>query len=48
VVASGATGGGARDVRVSINVTAPEGGAAQALARSSRQIARNVRSALEQ
>ncbi len=48
VVASGATGGGARDVRVSINVTAPEGSAPQALAHSSRQIARNVRSALEQ
>jgi len=47
VVASGA-GGGTRDVRVSINVTAPQGSAPQALARSSRQIARNVRGALSQ
>ncbi len=47
VVASGGDGR-TRDVRVSINVTAPAGSAPQALARSSRQIARNVRGALSQ
>jgi len=48
VVASGAAANGARDVRVSISVRAPEGSAPQALARSSRQIARTVRGALSQ
>lgn len=47
IIAAGATGG-ARDVRVAINVTAPEGTAPQALARSARQIARNVRTALSE
>lgn len=42
------TGGGGRTVRVSINVNAPSGSAPQALARSSRQIARAVRSALDE
>lgn len=46
IVAAG--GGGGRDVRVTINVSAPETGAPQALARSARQIARNVRSALSE
>jgi phage-related minor tail protein len=42
-----ATGGGAaRDVRVSIAVNAPAGSAPDALARSSRQVARAVRLAL--
>lgn len=45
IVANGA-GGGGRDVRVTINVNAPDNSAPQALARSARQIARNVRSAL--
>lgn len=48
VVSSGAAAGGGRDVRVSISVRAPEGSAPQALARSSRQIARTVRGALSQ
>lgn len=39
--------GGARDVRVAITVNAPAGGEPQALARSSRQVARAVRAALE-
>lgn len=47
IVAAGA-GGGARDVRVTINVNAPDSGAPQALGRSARQIARNVRSALSE
>lgn len=38
--------GGARDVRVSINVNAPAGAVPEMLARSSRQIARAVRSAM--
>ena len=38
--------GGARDVRVSINVNAPAGAAPEMLARSSRQIARAVRNAM--
>lgn len=45
IIANGA-GAGGRDVRVTINVNAPQGGAPEALARSARQIARNVRSAL--
>ena len=40
-------GNGARDVRVTINLNAPAGSEAQALARSSRQMARAVRDALE-
>lgn len=47
VVANGA-GGRGRDVRVSINVTAPENSAPQALSRSARQIARSVRGALQE
>lgn len=38
--------GGARDVRVSINLNAPAGAAPEMLARSSRQIARAVRNAM--
>ncbi len=38
-------GGGAREVRVAITVNAP-GGEPQALAQSSRQVARAVRAAL--
>ena len=38
--------GGARDVRISIAVNAPAGSAPEALARSSRQVARAVRGAL--
>ncbi|MBB4641729.1 tail tape measure protein [Rhizorhapis suberifaciens] len=37
----------ARDVRVTVNVNAGQGGAPEALARSSRQVARAVRRALE-
>ena len=48
IVAAGAGGGGARDVRVTINVNAAETGAPQALARSARQIAKNVRGALSE
>ncbi len=48
VIANGAGGGGARDVRVTINLNAPQGSAPEALARSGRQIARNVRSALSE
>lgn len=40
-------GGAARDVRVSITINAPAGSEGQALARSGRQMARAVRSALE-
>ncbi|HEX8620520.1 MAG TPA: tail tape measure protein [Allosphingosinicella sp.] len=39
--------GGVREIRMSISVTAPAGEAPQALARSSRQVARAVRQALE-
>lgn len=46
VAAGGAGSGGGRDVRVTINVHSPDAGAPQALARSARQIARNVRGAL--
>ena len=45
VVTNGGAGG--REVRVSINVTTPSGAAPQALAQSSRQVARAVRAALE-
>jgi hypothetical protein len=38
--------GGARDIRMTINVNAPAGSAPQALGRSSRQVARAVRQAL--
>ena len=38
--------GGGRDVRISINIAAPAGTEPQALARSSRQIARAVRASL--
>jgi len=47
VIAAGG-GGGAHDVRVTIHVHSPDAGAPQALARSGRQIARNVRSALSE
>ena len=40
------TQGGMRDVRISIAVNAPAGSAPEALARSSRQVARAVRGAL--
>jgi len=40
--------GGGRDVRVTINVNAPQGEGPQALARSARQIARNIRTALRE
>jgi phage-related minor tail protein len=39
-------GGGGRDVRVSISVNGPAGASSELLARSSRQVARAVRSAL--
>ncbi len=39
-------GGGGRDVRIAINIAAPAGTESQALARSSRQIARAVRASL--
>lgn len=42
------TSGGGRDVRVSINVNAPAGAAPEMLARSSRQIARAVRTAMRE
>ncbi|MPT49093.1 MAG: tail tape measure protein [Sphingobium sp.] len=49
VVANGGGGAsGGRDVRVSININAPQNNGPQALAKSSRQIARSVRSALSQ
>jgi len=49
IAANGGLGGGARDVRVSINVNAPAGGdSGQSLQRSSRQIASAVRRALSQ
>lgn len=46
IAANGA--GGARDVRVSISVNAPAGAAPGVLERSSRQVARAVRAALEE
>lgn len=48
IIAAGSQAGGGRDVRVTINVNAPQQGAPEALARSARQIARNVRSALSE
>lgn len=39
--------GGGRDVRVSVTINAPAGDAGGALARSSRQVARAVRAAIE-
>ena len=47
IAANGGSGGG-RDVRVSIAINAPAGSAPDALARSSRQVARAVRAALSQ
>ena len=41
-----AGGGGVREIRMSINVSAPAGEAPQALARSGRQVARAVKQAL--
>jgi len=46
VVAPSGSGGG-RDVRVSVTINAPAGDASGALARSSRQVARAVRAAIE-
>lgn len=46
VVAGG--GGSGRDVRVAITVNAPAGAAAETMARSSRQVARAVRRALDE
>jgi len=43
-----ASGGGAREVRVSININAAAGAAPDVLARSSRQVARAVRAALSE
>jgi phage-related minor tail protein len=43
-----ATGGGGREVRVSININAPADAAPAMLARSSRQVARAVRAALSE
>lgn len=43
-----AGGGGGRDVRVAITVNAPAGAAAETMARSSRQVARAVRRALDE
>lgn len=40
-------GGGGRDVRVAIQINAPQGETSRLLARSARQVARAVRSALE-
>jgi len=45
-VETGARGGGGRDVRVSIRIDAGGGNEPQALARSSRQVARAVKQAL--
>jgi phage-related minor tail protein len=45
-IETGRGGGGARDVRISINVNAAPGAEARALAASSRQVARAVRQAL--
>jgi phage-related minor tail protein len=47
ISANGSGSGGTRDVRVSIAINAPGGSAPDALARSSRQVARAVRSALQ-
>ena len=47
-IAANGGGGGGRDVRVSIAVNAPAGAAPEALARSSRQVARAVRAALSE
>ena len=46
VVAPSGSGGG-RDVRVSVTINAPAGDASGTLARSSRQVARAVRAAIE-
>lgn len=48
VLADGASAGGAREVRVAITVNAPAGAAAETMARSSRQVARAVRRALDE
>lgn len=48
VLAGGGASAGARDVRVSITINAPQDSEPQALARSSRQIARTVRAVLSQ
>jgi hypothetical protein len=45
-VETGGRGGGGRDVRVNIRIDAGGGGEPQALARSSRQVARAVKQAL--
>jgi hypothetical protein len=43
-----APGGAGREIRMSITINAPPGGEPQALARSSRQVARAVKRALLQ
>jgi len=48
VLADGAGAGNAREVRVAITVNAPAGAAAETMARSSRQVARAVRRALDE
>ena len=45
-IVPGGGASGVRDVRVTINVSSPDTGAPQALARSARQIAKSVRGAL--
>jgi hypothetical protein len=46
-VETAAPGGGARDVRLTININAPAGDGARALAASGRQVARAVRRTLQ-
>jgi hypothetical protein len=45
-VETGSGGGRGRDIRMSITINAPSGGEPQALAQSSRQVARAVKAAL--
>jgi phage-related minor tail protein len=47
-VVAGGSGSGGRDVRVAITINAPAGAAPETMARSSRQVARAVRRALEE
>jgi len=47
-VMAGVSGRGGRDVRVAITINAPAGAAPETMARSSRQVARAVRRALEE
>ncbi len=48
IAANGTSAGQPRDVRVSINVSAPAGSSPELLAQSSRQVARAVRNSLNQ